>query len=363
MSELDIFKRNLADADACMQCGLCMSYCAWDEYEATHIGQRGNPAICRDCMLCFRVCSRAHDNHAELEVALFGARRQSDLLGFYSFAWGARATPKSDGVQDAGVTTALLTFMLEQGLIDAAIVTGRDEEWRPMPLIATTAAEIAAAVGSKYTAAPALSVLKDAVTRFARLAFVGTPCQITSLRNLQRRRDPRYPVDRIAVVLGLFCAESFTYGQRGVHGVARWVEQDLGIPLTSATRFDIKKNNLLVSSPERTEGRPLAEIRDLSWPICHSCTDFTAELSDISIGAVGSKADQNTILVRSTRGHEILASARDRGVLELADVRNLGLLERIAQDKHARRGALTPEETQFLLKQTIRGNRKKAVRD
>ncbi|TAK36364.1 MAG: hypothetical protein EPO21_02800 [Chloroflexota bacterium] len=360
MSQLDVFHRNLAGGDSCLHCGLCMSYCAWDAYEATHPGQQGDPTICRDCMLCFRVCTRAHSNHAELEPELFGAARENALLGYYRSAWAAKVPLKSAGVQDAGVTTALLTFLLEQKQIDAALVTGRDAEWRPQPMIATTPAEVQAAAGSKYTAAAALSQLKPALEQFTRLAFVGTPCQVASLRNLQRRQDSRYPAERIVVVLGLFCAESFTYGERGVRGIAQWVESDLGIPLTSATRFDIKKNNLLVSDAERTEGRPLGEIRDLSWPICHSCQDFTAELADISIGAVGSKADENTLLVRSARGAELVEQAREQGILELGEVRSFAILEKIAQDKHARREELMPEEAQFLLKRTIRGNRKKA---
>ena len=53
--------------------------------------------------------------------------------------------------QDGGVATALLVQALESGMIDCAVVTDRDEEWRTVARVATTADEIRAAAGTKYT--------------------------------------------------------------------------------------------------------------------------------------------------------------------------------------------------------------------
>jgi coenzyme F420 hydrogenase subunit beta len=216
------------------------------------------------------------------------------------------------------------------------------------------------AAGSKYTPAPSLSLLAPALERFQRLAFVGLPCQIAALRNLQQRKDPAYPAERVVLAIGLFCAESFTYGRVGGHGMAHLVEGQLGFPLEEVTRFDIKKNNLMVFRGEQVAARPLAEIKELAWPICHSCPDFTAELADLSVGAVGSKADENTILVRSAQGKQILEQAVQAGVLELAPVRNFAIIERLTQNKRSRREALSPQTFQCLTKRTIRGNYKKA---
>ncbi|HLB12120.1 MAG TPA: Coenzyme F420 hydrogenase/dehydrogenase, beta subunit C-terminal domain, partial [Dehalococcoidia bacterium] len=160
--------------------------------------------------------------------------------------------------------------------------------------------------------------------------------------------------------IGLFCAESFTYGEANSHGVAHFVESELGMPLDQVTRFDIKKNNLMVFQGERVEGRPLAEIKHLAWPICHACPDFTAELADLSIGAVGSRADESTILVRSAFGQEVVQRAVAAGFLEQGPVRNLGIVERLTQNKRDRRAGLSAEATQFLTKRSIRGNYKKA---
>ncbi len=358
--ELDEFRASLRDADACHNCGACLSFCKWDAFEREKPGERGTPAICRDCMVCFRICPRPQGRYAQNELALFGANRDSELLGYFRESLAVKAVEPAEGIQDGGATTALLKFMLREGFIEAALLTGRDEAWRPLPFVATTEAEIDSAAGSKYTSAPALSTLGPALERFQRLAFVGVPCQIAALRNLQQRKDPAYPAERVVVSIGLFCAESFTYGQAGTHGIAEFVEADLKMRLDDVTRFDIKKNNLMVFEGERIEARPLAEIKHLGWPICHSCPDFTAELADLSFGAVGSKSDENTVLVRSGLGQEILGKAVQAGVLESRPIQNLAIVERLAQNKLDRRAGLSPEALQFLTKRTIRGNYKKA---
>jgi len=359
--ELDGFKASLKDADICSNCGACMSFCQWDTFERLNPGHRGEPAICRSCMVCFRICPRPQSRYAQNEEAIFGAARSNELLGYYREAVAAKAVQPPAGAQDGGATTALLKFILREGLVEAALLTRRDSVWQPQPFLATTETEVDEAAGSKYTAAPALSILRQALERFSRIAFVGVPCQIAALRNLQQRREAAYPADRVVLAIGLFCAESFTYGRPETHGMAHFVQEELGMPLDRVTRFDIKKNNLMVYEAERVEGRPLSEIKHLAWPICHACPDFTGELADLSIGAVGSAADQSTILVRSALGQEMLERAAAAGFLEIAPVRNLGIVERIAQNKRTRRAELSPDAAQFLTKRSIRGNYKKAA--
>lgn len=359
--ELDDLRAPFKDADVCSNCGACMSFCQWDIYEKEHAEQQGDPSICRSCMVCFRICPRPQTRYAQNEEAIFGAARSSELLGYYTEAVAAKAIERAAGAQDGGATTALLKFLLREGIVEAALLTRRDSDWRPQPFLATTEADIEEAAGSKYTTAPALSILGTALERFRRIVFVGVPCQIAALRNLQQRHDPAYPADRVVLTIGLFCAESFTYGRRESHGMANFVENELGMSLAQVTRFDIKKNNLMVFIGDRVEGRPLAKIKHLAWPICQACPDFTAELADLSIGAVGSAADQSTVLVRSALGREMVDRAVAAGFLEVASVKSLGIVERIAQNKRNRRAELSTEATQFLTKRSIRGNYKKAA--
>ncbi|MCL4459030.1 MAG: Coenzyme F420 hydrogenase/dehydrogenase, beta subunit C-terminal domain [Chloroflexi bacterium] len=345
------------DADPCSHCGACLSFCKWDAFEASQPGLRGDPSLCRTCMLCFSICPRAHPWTPQMEVELFGHSRQHPLLGFYVAAYAARAVEKAPQAQDAGVTTALLRFALRQGLVQGVIVTGRDAEWRPRAFLATSEEEVSGAAGSKYTAAPALSVLGEAVERYERLAFVGMPCQVNALRNLQLRKGERYGAERVVLTVGLFCAESFIYGCP--HGLRPFVEREMGMPIREVSRFDIKKGNFVAYGVERIENRPLVELKELVWPICPSCQDFTAELADISVGAVGSRPDENTVLLRSPLGQQIWEQAHTLEWMQLGAVRNLGIIERLTQNKQARRAALSAEASRFLFKRSIRGNYKK----
>ncbi|MBS7651455.1 Coenzyme F420 hydrogenase/dehydrogenase, beta subunit C-terminal domain, partial [Candidatus Bathyarchaeota archaeon] len=73
---------------------------------------------------------------------------------------------------------------------------------------------------------------------------------------------------------------------------------------------------------------------------CSKCQDFSAELSDISVGAVGSQRGWTTVLVRSEIGEEIFNSAADDGVIEstpLSEVKpGLEMVVKLSQIKKRR---------------------------
>jgi len=66
---------------------------------------------------------------------------KSSTIGIYRRAVAARASDKSilKKAQDGGVVTAILVYLLEEKIIDGAILTGRGRErdgWMPFPLVA-----------------------------------------------------------------------------------------------------------------------------------------------------------------------------------------------------------------------------------
>ena len=110
--------------------------------------------------------------------------------------FAVRASARSDTVQDGGAVTALLIGLLAAGEIDGALVskpsTDKDEPWKGVATIATTAQESPPS-GSFYNQTMALAELD--LSRYSlparpRLAVVGTPCEVEGIRAMQARRWP-----------------------------------------------------------------------------------------------------------------------------------------------------------------------------
>jgi coenzyme F420 hydrogenase subunit beta len=50
---------------------------------------------------------------------------------------------------------------------------------------------------------------------------------------------------------------------------------------------------------------------------CNICVDYSAELADIAVGAIGSASGWSTVLTRTPRGEDILNGAVEAGYLEM----------------------------------------------
>ena len=152
-------------------------------------------------------------------------------LGSYKSIISARATDKRilKRSQDGGIVSAVFIYGLENNLLDGVIVADKEENFKPVPKVATTPEEVLEAAGTKYTVCPNLSVLKSAVREYAceKIGVVGTPCQIISTR-----KALKYPVgfrhlkDKVKLLLGIFCMENFPY-----MGMKTIVEELCGVKL------------------------------------------------------------------------------------------------------------------------------------
>ena len=130
-----------------------------------------------------------------------------------------------------GVISALLQHALDTGLVDFVVQTGADPA-RPTANrtgISATAADIAAAAGSRYAPSSPLAGLEDWLARPGRFALVGKPCDISALR-ARARQDPRLAA-RIPLMLAFFCA-----GIPSAAGTSRILER-LGVAEQDVTGF------------------------------------------------------------------------------------------------------------------------------
>jgi coenzyme F420-reducing hydrogenase beta subunit len=177
----------------CVYCGACGALCANIKYDTDkevpiEDGSCKDANTCRDGYgLCYNVCPKTGIDQistALLDRWVFGIE-QEKILGHYMKVVSVKPsdTAKQNIHSKAGPITILLWVAMEEKLIDSAIITDKDENFRPFPFIAESQQDLFKSLGYKPSQSPTLSMIGEAINRgFTDIAVVGTPCQIQGLR-------------------------------------------------------------------------------------------------------------------------------------------------------------------------------------
>ena len=227
---------------------------------------------------------------------------------------------------------ALLIQALEQGLINAAVLTGSDEKG-PTPCIASNREEILGCTTSKFTAAPTLAAMNQAMAeKRDSLGVVGTPCQMTAVAKWRTNPLSREDfADPVSLTIGLFC--NWSLDQRSLN--AFLAER---LDMSRIKGMDIPPppaNVLVVDLGDQTVEIPLDEVRPFIPETCGLCPDMTSEWADLSVGMFEGRPGWNTLLVRTEKGAALVASAVAAGLLITEPMPELNLkhLEEAAGNK------------------------------
>jgi len=231
-------------------------------------------------------------------------------LGLVINKVAARVRPGSTlsvvGAQDGGVSAILLST-LAAGDIDGAVVAREDPDhsWKGVPLLATTAASIRERGGSYYNQTMALASLDLAAAGLdadAKVAIVGTPCEIQGIRALQARqwRRGRSNVDAVVLSIALLCTKSFDYRKLMLQAL----RDDRGIDLAEVGKVDVIHGRLIVEDRVGANmvDEPIKDFHGAALMGCDECADFLGRAADISVGSVGSEAGYSSVLVRTEAG-------------------------------------------------------------
>jgi coenzyme F420 hydrogenase subunit beta len=347
------------DADRCVQCGACVAACPTDSIGLSKENLPMLVKMCTGCALCWDFCPRGGLRYEATWFTDGGehiARSQSEEddwciigvdpapgFGVELSRVAARvqldSKYRSTSSQDGGVVTAILLAALEDNAIDGALVAREDpvSPWRGVPFVATTREEIIDAAGSFYNQTMALSALDLSSVGLgpnARIAVVGTPCEVQGIRALQARswRRGASRVDAIALTIALMCTKSFDYKKLMVESLSR----DRGIDLTDVGKVDVIHGRLIVEDRLGATllDEPIKAFHGAALKGCDECADFLGRGADISVGSVGSEAGFSSVLVRSPAGaqaFERVASELELGELSAPDA--LATLDRL--DKKA----------------------------
>ena len=336
---------NVIESGKCVGCGACVVVCPFGCLEYA----QGKPNLiseCKICGICAQVCPRYKWELAKAEKFAFGRERRLDEeFGVHRKLAIAQATDERVAKvrQDGGVATALLLFALERGLIDSALVAGVDPEkpFYPIPKLAETAQEILETAGTKYFCSPNILALTDVFKqKKTSTAFVGTPCQIHAVRNMQIAGLKRLTAP-LKFLIGLMCSECFVYeGLMEEH-----IRGKLGVKLGDISKMNIK-GKMLVTTDSEVTAIPLADVKQYARKSCGVCDDFSSELSDISVGGLGLN-DWTFTIVRTEKGEELFSSAEKAGFIKTKPIEkgafSLKLLSKLTKKKRA--ALASPAET------------------
>lgn len=315
-------KGEVIEKDLCSMCRGCVTFCSSSTLEAISILE-GRPDYvneenCLRCGICYAICPRTTTIEAELREK-YG---YAVPMGSYRAAYSLRTTDVQiqEVCTDGGFVTGFLKYLMDEKFIDSALISRREGIWNNQPMIAMSYQYLLKGAGSSLSISPALEDLSIYTTYIpsllalkglgafpTRLAVVGTPCQITTIRKMQLLKI--VPSNIVGFTVGLFCYENFHFTEEGVKAL----EAALGASLSEIQKINVKDEFVAALKSGKVKRIDLDALHDIVRQECLPCTDFTNWTADVSVGGLGSKDGYTTVLARSNQAKGMIDRAIRRG--------------------------------------------------
>jgi coenzyme F420 hydrogenase subunit beta len=314
----------------CTGCAGCVVVCPHDVlgyndqdgvYKPFHLEEEDGPGGCghgeKGCTSCTRACPRFRAWEPEIDTAMFGRTRlPEEQEGICKDIILTRATDKTvhELGQDGGLVSAILIWAMDNGYIDAALVSyleGDGSTWKAKPGVARTHEDVLRAAGSRYTYSANTLAYNEAVEGGAeKIALVGMSCQSSSPPAMTVRKVGKV-ARKFALNIGLLCSKTFDDA----------IFEELFEAKYGIKRADIKKVNIkgvfqIWTHDGEYHEVPLKECHAWTREGCKMCPDFAAEHADISTGGIGAFNDWTLTIVRTDLGREIIVKMLEQGVIE-----------------------------------------------
>lgn len=311
----NILKQRIIDNGFCTLCGACEVACPTT---ALHIeNQKVNRLHdCSEdlnlCPICYEICP--HSEALLLRALHFvaDAPKKNEAFGYYrKIILAQAADPKlREKSHGGGVAAALLDYGVKKKLFDSTIYSQAEvkdhKDHAPTELIQDDTLSV---IEHKFFTSSVAKAYGKAVFGYEKqkIAYVGIPCHTLALRKMEAWQHKF--VDSLAISIGLFC-----FGAFSLNSLLDHITQKYGIQPSEIKKMRLS-NNFVIQTADRTVEIPISEVTEHLRSSCRTCMDFTAELSDISIGAADPLDDWSTVIIRTKAGEDFFYDAVANGAI------------------------------------------------
>jgi len=348
-------QRLIIEPEFCTLCGACEAACPTHTIKV--IENKPNRLYdCSEhldlCPICYDICP--HTDALLYETLKFVAdapyRRES--LGYYRKILLAHATNPTirEATRSGGVINALLNFAINQKIIDSAIFSKASPSLavKVKPLVSLVPDDALSAVDSKIIPCAVAEAFGRAVFEHGKvhIAFVGVPCHVLALRKLEAWQHKL--IGSLEITIGLFCLWTFSLGR-----LLEYLLQEHDVAANEIQNVDLIEDKYVVTTENRTIQIPLSEVKPHIMNRCKTCTDFTSEFADLSVGGATPLKDWSIVIIRSKKGEEFLNLAVEKGIITTKEIETEPetLAHLINLSTHKRKNAM--QETKTMKKKGI----------
>ncbi len=344
----------------CQCCGGCVSFCQSADYGVISFKEKDSPPVyvnedkCQECSICYYLCPQTKILHNELNETYGFTDYVSMPIGNYKDIYSCQATDEEflRYGTDGGVVNSIINYLIEKKLVDGAIVSKTKAPFSREANFADSKYDLIQASGAKLDMSPHLDEIQKFSTytnsiqklnhyKFKKLAVVGTPCQINTIRCMQDLGVT--PSEHIEITLGLFCYENFQFDKKQIEKF----EKDFNISFENIKKLNIKEDLIFKLKDDGTGEKvihiPFNQLEDYMRPACRACDDFTNLYADISFGGLGSPDKYTTVVTRTDKGEEIVSKVISDGVIRASNLdeskknKMIELISQFSRSKIARK--------------------------
>lgn len=317
----------------CVGCGACVYACPNQAVTLTDVISEGirprvRQEVCRTCGECLRICPGSMVAHDHLDSRMQAIKELMAGWGPILEIWEGFATDDELRYHGSsgGAASALALFCLEKMGFDSVLHTGvnPDNPLKNKTRVSRCRLDLLAATGSRYSPASPCDSIGDIENYGERFVFVGKPCDVQGLRNLQAVKAE--VAKKLGVAIGVFCAG--TPSRLGTLELLKWMNIDADHIDSVRYRgrgwpgnFSVFKDHEQVGEMSYMDAWGfLQKYRPFR---CYLCPDGTSEFADVSCGDPwyrshdGEEIGYSLVLIRTERGREIVHRAMDAGYVVL----------------------------------------------